>query len=401
MPSLIHPSLSQGISSITSRATIQLFSYIQNNYGGLKILLDDQSDPQKPAILTRTDGQIHTKDLQKLMTHECSAIHVKNFYHARTASEIGKELSDQAIIQGMARNWKVSTARGLESSDVSTLGCHAPFNVVAGSISSKKYKSNQEEKTNRKEMNSQRNEGSVGGKESNSEQNLMDDYFKGVQKELHDRRWQSIDNFNDTSSDSNQQQQKQIVPRLWPLDKLRLELDEAWPEGAGLAREKGELQRPFSGGLPRVMVGPTRWKKGFIHVDEMAPLSPNNGLFSANIYLQLPEEGKANPSAKKKEGIDEKDDGGSLHIWPLRINSRWDWYKNAFLLSGLSTQDPAMQIRLRKELGDPLVLQITPGDLVLLCVQRPHAVVGFKDGIRVSLQCFIQHNKGERLLIDS
>ena len=75
--------------------------------------------------------------------------------------------------------------------------------------------------------------------------------------------------------------------------------------------------RPFGGGLPRIMRGPTRWKCGFIHVDELGPLDPNRGLFSANIYLNMPPENK---------------DKGGLYVWPLGVRSRLDWYRVSLLL---------------------------------------------------------------------
>jgi hypothetical protein len=75
------------------------------------------------------------------------------------------------------------------------------------------------------------------------------------------------------------------------------------------------------------MTGPTRWKRGFIHVDEMGPLDVNRGLFSANIYLTMPEvesDKVEEEAGAKQRGIE---DAGSLYVWPLGVRSRLDWYK--------------------------------------------------------------------------
>ena len=332
-------------------AAQRLFALLEARYGGLSRLLE--SGPAGEVIM-RDDGILRPTDLARLATHQATALHVKNYYDKTAAQQLGKLLADQAEA-GQGRNWKVSTSRGLESSDVATLGNHLPFNVAS----------------------------------STGKQEDVDAYFDGAWKEFHDRR------ITDGNSDRN-------TPQLWPMDKLRLELDECWPSGAGLAREKDGLKRPYGGGLPRVMMGPTRWKRGFIHVDEMAPLSVDRGLLSANIYLQLPPRSSSGGNDGDADADGDVDDfSGDFHIWPLGVRSRWDWYTNALTLSGLSAQDPQTQVRLRKQLGTPHTVRLEPGDLVMLCVQRPHAAVGFQSGTRVSLQCFVQHNgPNERLLVE-
>jgi hypothetical protein len=328
-------------SSVESSAALRrLFSWIESRYGGLP--LDIAASP----ILV-SQGKLETAQLLSLVRHEATAVHVRGFYPRASALQLGRELA----CQNTARNWKINTSRGMESSDVYTLGEHAPFNIVSS-------KRNREQAQN--------------------------EYFEGVLRELDQRRWRSC-----------AENAEEKLPQLWPLDLLRLQLDECWPAGAGLGRESTGQNRPYSGGLPRIMKGPTRWRKGYIHVDEMAPLNQNKGLFSANIYLQLP---------PNECSDDQSNSLGQevLHVWPVGIRSRWDWYRNALLLSGLSSQDPEDQVRLRLALGKPVSIFVEPGDLVLLCVQRPHAAIGFQSGTRVSLQCFLQHQGAQhRLLIDS
>ena len=159
-----------------------------------------------------------------------------------------------------------------------------------------------------------------------------------------------------------------------PLDRLRLELDEAHPFGCMVGRDE-ESRRLRAAGLVRIMRRSAA--KGLVHMDDVAVLSPELGTFSANIYLQ-------NAAA-----------GGELEIWPVAFYSSEVLEENAAAVALLTTMsgDPYAQRALREHVlpGPPLVISPRPGDLVLLCVQRPHAVRGPLHGSRprISVQTFV------------
>lgn len=234
----------------------QFFEWLEKRFGG--VLPMDVG----PSAEIMVRDSLRWQDLQRLFQHQATALHVPNFFPKASAIELGNQLTQQ-VQDGKARNWKVTTAQGLESSDVFTLGAHVPYNVAVANQS-------------------------------------FQEYYSQVQEEFRQRRR------DDTSN---------TAKTLWPLDLFRLELDQAWPQGAGLARDSTHPENFRGGGLPRIMLGPTRWKRGFVHVDELAPLSTSNGFFSANIYLQLP---KTQETETPQE---------ILEIWPLAIKSKWEWYK--------------------------------------------------------------------------
>ncbi len=121
-----------------------------------------------------------------------------------------------------------------------------------------------------------------------------------------------------------------------------------------------------------------------MHVDDISPLSPTDGLFSANLYLDMPRAG-----------------GGELLVYDVEVSSRWDFYRHAPTLAHLTAPGEEGQEALRKKLPPPRVIKPSPGDLILLCAQRPHAVQGFPLGTRVSIQAFVTYRRGEPLRMDN
>ena len=316
----------------------EFFRILESKYGNLPSLLD-AGPPGETIVSSSEDGVLRTEDLIRLFRHEATALHVPNFYHRDSASRLGGELIRESNAPptrvdgdgggGGMRNWKVSTSRGLESSNVSTLGEHPPYNVAVAARDGGRM------------MGAGGDDGRMSSSSSSSSSSPTDDYFEGVKREFRSRRIRRRDDDGDDDHDGDPSGGSDHY-RLWPLDKLRLELEEAWPAGAGLAREEGggrtagdmhggrRPSRPFGGGLPRIMRGPTRWRRGFVHVDELGPLDPGRGLFSANIYLTMPTPPPPPPEGGSSHLSSRPSDSGALYVWPLGVRNRWDWYRVSF-----------------------------------------------------------------------
>jgi hypothetical protein len=134
--------------------------------------------------------------------------------HHESNQLITESFSLSAIISHDATLCMLS-GRGLESSDVSSIG--VPYNVALGKGPA-----------------------------------AIDEYFRTAQAAVKSMR---------------EPLAAGAGPLLSPIDQLRLELDELWPDGVGITKDKhGRLFLP---GLARIMKGPTRHTAGFVHVDDM------------------------------------------------------------------------------------------------------------------------------------
>jgi len=170
---------------------------------------------------------------------------------------------------------------------------------------------------------------------------------------------------------------------IWPVDHLRLELDEAWPFGACLGQYLNQKLRPA---IMRIMsekndLGIPIPKHGFIHADDFPKLKPSKGTFTANIYLKIPEE------------------GGELYIWGINLNQvqGFHHYLSAQILTMVMPQsylfNMEWQEKIFKLLPPPHVIKPKTGDLVIFHSGRPHSVAPVTKGVRVTNQLFIRAAK--------
>ena len=323
-------------------------------------------DAQCSSVVTCPNGEITRAALEELFQHRCCAVRVPNFY----PRESGKIMRERLLQSDQRTNWAVADPqKGLESSDVESVG--TPLTVVLQETS---------------ELASY--DTGVGGEEVESATSVSMQRYLQNAKEL--TRYLRTGVSQSTA-------ERQVPPgiadfpdgtgllMMTPMDKLRLELDANWLGGAGAARDEGSGEQLLAG-AGRIMHPRGSDNPGFCHVDDIAVMKDFSGTFSANVYLQTPPPGC----------------GGELHIWPLQVNSRWDFYKHAASLSLLLTQEQWAQDALRRVLPPPVSIMPEEGELILICAQRPHAVTGFDAGLRVSMQAFVNvTGKHQRLTLDS
>uniref|UniRef100_A0A7S3DGC8 Uncharacterized protein n=1 Tax=Palpitomonas bilix TaxID=652834 RepID=A0A7S3DGC8_9EUKA len=334
------------------------FQLVEKKFGDISRLTEKGVGPIVSNELTN-------EHLQALFTHKACAIHVKNFVSKEHAA-----LYATAFKKAKTQNWKVFQGNEVQESSVQSV-FGVPFTVAAG-----------------------------------HGQASADEYFKNTCRHMREMR--------------------EACGGHSPSDRIRLSLDEEWKHGCMLGRDKNG--QPYQGGIGRVMDGvdieqmrkdnPSKAEAvlkygGFCHVDDISAMKESSGVFSANLYLEMPRDSEGKVL-------------GGLEIFPVRVASRLDFYRNAPTLSLLFRQDFESQRRLREAFPAPYVIRPEEGDLVVLCVQRPHSVINFQKSskeraqsrwgqlhagtekevahdcqLRVSLQTFMSYSKGKPILLDS
>lgn len=177
--------------------------------------------------------------------------------------------------------------------------------------------------------------------------------------------------------------------RLTPVDQLRLELDEVWPHGANV-RVDPVYRRKMLAGLGRLMrpdgmVGDeTSRTRGIIHTDASPFIDGDAGLFTANVYLRTPS------------------GGGELDVWPVAPARLDSMVLGEHLQHSFEPKHrERTQRALRSALPEPCTVAVAPGDLVIFNSGRPHAVRGFTEGRRVTVQSFIDYSRAQPLTLYS
>jgi hypothetical protein len=142
------------------------------------------------------------------------------------------------------------------------------------------------------------------------------------------------------------------APALSPIDRLRLELDEIAPGGAGLHRKNGRLS---VAGVGRVMDSSGE----LVHAD-----TGRRNCLTANVYLRMPRE------------------GGGTRIW--QYDGEYRQSRQSYLFGPDEIPSSA----------SCCLVEPDEGDLVVWNPALPHAVQPFDDAPRLTVQTWLLFEDG-------
>ena len=182
-----------------------------------------------------------------------------------------------------------------------------------------------------------------------------------------------LDHYFDPAVPTIAEIRRVCAPLLIPIDRLRLELDEHWPGGAGLASLGGR----------KMFVGTSRlFEDGHSlppHQDILARETNDEvatrllAQMTVNVYLRTPR------------------GGGELEIWDLIPNEQQvaDLYTGDYDFLDSSKLPPSA-----------VLIKPGVGELILMLSSRVHAVRASSGGPRVSMSCFVgSTGESERLVL--
>ena len=174
----------------------------------------------------------------------------------------------------------------------------------------------------------------------------------------------SVDEYYNSAKINMKLMRDLSYPAIGPIDKLRLDLDENFKNGATIASFQGKKMMAGIGRITKANLSHLSAEQP--HFDALPNKFANLDLqLAANIYLKVPTS------------------GGELELWDV------------------PAVDPLAQVPedWRGQLPDSYKISPAIGDLVMFNCRRPHAIGVFEGEDRVSMQLFIGHIKNQSLML--
>lgn len=248
------------------------------------------------------------QSVQRLLSDDITALIIEGFYPAEHASVIADKLIQSETLAHYTH--EVATANGLKQEYLGVDRVGIPFNLIY---------------------------------DKPDGDQLVDHYYAAAKENI--ARIRSYANC-----------------AMTPIDKLRLELDENYAEGAMIADYQNKKMLAGIGRVSHAEM--SHMSEDPPHFDALPKrFADLTGQFAANIYLKVP------------------DRGGELEMWDVEP------------LTPLSS----VPDNWRAALPDSITIKPYIGDLIIFNCRRPHAIRRFTGEPRVTMQVFIGHKEHQPL----